>query len=193
MSNCNILIVGGKSVGKTVIFNQITYRSTTPRFLYPISEDTGIASWTAQGQQINIQVRDTISATPTSINATLCRNLDIILFVYSLDRKSSVEELGEWHDLIYRFIPPDVISCLVGNKCDLVTSDEGFNDSIVRIKPIIGSKHNFKVSAVTGEGIPQMVEKIARDYLTKQPRQPTGGVIVGGIRTPPGDAYCCIN
>ncbi|KAI6651999.1 Ras-related protein Rab-43-like [Oopsacas minuta] len=171
------------------------YRSQAPRSLYPISEDTGLASWTAQGQQINIQVRDTISATPTSINTTLCRNLDIVLCVYSLDRKSSVEEMGKWYQSIYKNISHEssVINCLVGNKCDLVPPEDGINDSIARIKPLIESKHNFKVSGTTGEGIPEMINEIGQDYINKRPRVKDRLPIDKPVGTKTDDAYCCIN
>ena len=137
-------------------------------------------------------MRDTISTNPTSVNATLCRNLHVVLFVYSLDRKNSIDELIKWHELIYKHSPHDFIGCLVGNKADL-SADKGIKDSIDRIKNVIRIKHAFRVSAVTGEGIPPMIDTLAREYLRKEPRPPNVTIQMREIRTNTDDAYCCIN
>ena len=144
------------------------------------------------GRQLTIQVRDTISTSPNSVNATLCRNLHVVLFVYSLDRKNSIEELIKLHELIYKHSPHDVIGCLVGNKADL-SADKGIKDSIDRVKQTIGIKHAFKVSAVTGEGIHPMIDTLAKEYLKREPRPPNATVHMREIRTNTDDAYCCIN
>ena len=193
-SSCNVLIVGGKSVGKTRIFNQIAYRSQSPRSHNGSIKDTDLVSLSAEGRTITIEVRDTICSDSNSINATLCRNLDIVLFVYSLDCIDSIKDLVHCHDTVYKYLSPDVISCLVGTKCDKSKEGKVRDDNIESIKREIGSKDSFKVSGVTGEGITEMIQTLARTYLKKQPR-PIVKVIPGPgeIRTSTDDAYCCIN
>ena len=194
MSFCNVLIVGGKSVGKTHIFNQIAYKSECPRSHRGSVKDTDLVSLSAEGRTITIEVRDTISSDPNSINSTLCRNLDIVLFVYSLDRAGSIDDLGHCHDTVYKYLSPDVISCLVGTKCDKSKEEKIKDDDLDPIKPVIGVKHSFKVSGTTGEGITEMIQILAREYIKKQPRQIVKVLAgPGEIRTNTDDAYCCIN
>lgn len=194
MSTCNVLIVGGKQVGKTRIFNQIVYKSQSPRSHHGSVKDADLVSLSAEGRVIMIEVRDTISSDLNSINSTLCRNLDIVLFVYSLDSLSSIKDLSQCHETIYKYLSPDVISCLVGTKCDKYREEKITDNSIKELKRMIGGKDSFKVSGVTGEGIAEMIQTLARTYMKKPPRQ-VEKVLAGPgeIRTNTDDAYCCIN
>ena len=192
---CNIIILGAHSVGKTVLFNQITCKQAAPRSIYHNSVDTGLVSWSYGGKQIKIEVRDTICTSSNSLNSTLCRNLDIVLFVYSVDSRDSIDELIKWYEAIYKHLPPDIISCLVGNKQDKKPAND-IAKSIDQIKTLtaISDLNCFQVSALTGAGINEMIDSIARGILRKQPRATDKKpIILKEIRTNTDDAYCCIN
>lgn len=95
-----------------------------------------------------------------------------VIFVYAIDDQESFNNINYWVvNVVDRYPFPNIkVKFLVGNKsdledCRLVSADQG-KDVAEYLN--IGRDNFFEVSAKTGEGCNELLEVVARTFLSSE-------------------------
>lgn len=92
------------------------------------------------------------------------KNSHLAIIVYSISDRSSFENVDIYNELVKRDAGPNTIIFLVANECEEnpkaeITDEEGLE----KAKSI--GIHFFKVNCITGKGIEELFESMARECL----------------------------
>lgn len=168
--NCKVVLVGQTKVGKTAI--AIKYvKDETSQPLPTTGVDILNARVTVNGQTANLAIWDTAGQEEyRTLTHLYYQDVNIAVIVYSVDNKPSFEAVRSWYDdLANNDINANI--AIVGNKSDLpeeerqVSYDEGF-ELATELEASF-----FETSALTGEGVKNMFEKMTENYLSNIPAE----------------------
>jgi small GTP-binding protein len=152
-------MIGSASVGKTSLINRIVddkfEQLTTP------TTGTAFFSYTpTESEHQEIQLWDTAGMERyRSLNSVFYREAVGAILTFDLTSYASFQELDSWlNDFISNTGPnPSVV--IAANKCDLTDQVEVEDDEI----EIFATEHHlmfYKTSAVTGEGVNEMLSNL---------------------------------
>jgi small GTP-binding protein len=97
----------------------------------------------------------------------------LAILVFDISVKESLPMLQEFFDLLQQRAPADCLYVLVGNKLDLVDQRQVTFEAADEYRMQIGADFYFETSALNGQGIKEMFEKIATaPGLTFEPEEP---------------------
>ena len=167
--NLKLVVLGEASVGKTSIINTFLGKEFPEQYLPTIGNETAkkkykikekekvlsITLWDAGGQR---------SFNP--FNPTLYTNTDGALLVFDLTKpketfvnlkKEFMENLNRYSD--------EVMTILVGNKMDLISSNKKLNTTLKEL--LTKRDHVYLISAKTGEGVNECFELLIHTFLRK--------------------------
>jgi small GTP-binding protein len=185
-----IVLAGLSSVGKTSLCHAICAhrfsRTTTPT----VGVGNFVTSRTYHGERIPLHIWDTAGAEVyLSLLPMYFRNAQVILLVYSLADLASFASLDSWLGQAREEAAAAVV--VVGNKSDLghVVPHADGRDYARRI----GALGHFRVSALTGEGIEELMD-IVVDAIARAP--PPANAAIGeavdlASREAKEEAGCC--
>jgi 50S ribosomal subunit-associated GTPase HflX len=94
----------------------------------------------------------------------------------------SFESLGHWYDQLVSVIPANTALFVVGNKIDLV-DDAIIEDQQAKAWAQAHGGKLFKVSAITGEGLPALFETLGEKVAEKVVAEK----VPGGVNIANGD------
>jgi small GTP-binding protein len=172
-----VVMLGDSRVGKTsIISRQIlgqapdtqspTIGCHCTQIRIPIDKtDIFLQVWDTAGQEMY-----------RSLVPVYLRNVRAALLVYDVTARESFQSLGHWHDVLLQAVPSGAVLFVVANKVDLTERAE-VEDVQAEQFAEVHSAAFFRVSAVTGEGIGDLFEAVAR-------RMAQGRVMEQG-QTPP--------
>jgi small GTP-binding protein len=112
----------------------------------------------------------------------------VAILVFDLTQKDSLQSLHEFYDLLQQRAPEDCLYVLVGNKSDLADRRQVPPDLADQFRLQIGADFYFETSALSGDGIKDMFEKLARaPGLVFEPEEPDYLGIVEEQAPAPGE------
>jgi Ras-related protein Rab-6A len=122
-----------------------------------------------------------------SLSGIYYRNVDVVLFIFALNDRSSFQSLDHWFETFSRYKDHDSLVYLVGNKTDSV-------DWLVDQSEATqwGDAHNagfFLTSALSGDGIREMFARIGRDILREA--RPPNYSAADAMAQPVSEHFCC--
>ena len=158
------IIVGKSGVGKTSLIN------TCAGFKFdPTSAPTMSNSFLQKRFEINkkeyiINLWDTISQEAyNSVNRLFYRNAEIVIFVFDVTNKESLEQLDHWIGIIKEELGTNFVCGVVGNKNDLfldakITEEEA-ND--------FAQKRGMKCQFVSAKTDPERFSEFLKKLITE--------------------------
>jgi small GTP-binding protein len=155
-----VVVVGDANVGKTSIINYISQQNNAS--VQPTVGSNNIQIVRApEGRSVTLDMWDTAgSERYRSLMPMYLRGAKVALFVFALDQPETLKEIAEtWAEFLDR-TAPDAIRILVGNKADLV--DDPDDAEIEECSTTIAAQTYFATSAVTGLGIDDLFDAVAR-------------------------------
>lgn len=168
-----VALIGNASVGKTSIIDRYLNNSFNPNVAASIGVDLSQRSLTIDGQVVNIVLCDTAGQEVyESLVPVFIRSVDVVLLCF--DPRDATFELGldRWNKAV-----DDVGSFpkyLVVTKHDLWPGDGELLDLAHR--DALCRRYNaakmYLTSSLTGEGIEEMFEDIARQFLQGGAKRP---------------------
>jgi small GTP-binding protein len=97
----------------------------------------------------------------------------LAILVFDLTQKDSLQSLHEFHDLLQQRASADCLYVLVGNKSDLADKRQVGADQAEHFRLQIGADYYFETSALSGDGVREMFERLARaPGLVFEPEEP---------------------
>ena len=163
-----VIIVGIYGVGKTSIIHKLMNKEVDEEYEATISVDIKNIQVKVNDKIIQIQIWDTCGNDKFAEKLpNLFKNVSIAIIVYAInDKEKSFKNLSNWYNLVKGYSIDSTIF-LIGNKSDLkreVSKEDveafknSYDDNI---------KIFFETSALNGENIDKLLEKIAISIYKK--------------------------
>jgi small GTP-binding protein len=157
-----VVILGDSRVGKTSIITRqmLGYQPAiqNPTIGCHCSEihvvldnkDTTLQVWDTAGQEMY-----------RALVPVYLRGANVAILVYDITDHASFVSLRQWYEVLVDVVPTGTCLYVVGNKIDL--AEDGLTDDTQAEQfSMVHNAKFFKVSALTGEGLDQLFDSIAR-------------------------------
>ena len=161
------IIIGDSGVGKSCILLRFVEDTFNPNLENTIGVEFGAKQVEVGGKQIKLQIWDTAGQEAfQSITRSYYRSSAGALLVYDVTNKDSFENIANWLDEARVNGNPEMVLCLVANKCDLTekrqVSTEDGKELADENKLLY-----IETSALNSQGVQDAFEKIAEKILKK--------------------------
>lgn len=184
-----VVIIGEVGVGKTCLATRFTLDK------FKLDNDTTIGATYMNktikydNEIVMINIWDTAGQERFhSVAHMYFRNTTAIILVYDVTYRPSFEALGSWMDEITEKGPESPIIVVVGNKEDLVDTEEVSADEGRVYAESIGASY-FRVSALNSNGIDSLFLAIAQKAPKLEDTQRV--VINSSVRPQKRKSKCC--
>ena len=169
-TDCKVVFLGDKNVGKTTIINQYINN----RFLVNVESTFSACfyqkSLNVNGTKINFDIWDTAGEEAyRSLTKIFLNKAKICVLVYDITKEKTFDDIKNvWYNLILEHLDKEeIIFVLVGNKNDLIDqqiiSAQEANLYAKKINAIFE-----ELNALNNEKINNLMEKIAKIFIKKQ-------------------------
>ena len=169
-TECKVVFLGDKNVGKTTIINQYINN----RFLVNVESTFSACfyqkSLNVNGTKINFDIWDTAGEEAyRSLTKIFLNKAKICVLVYDITKEKTFDDIKNvWYNLILEHLDKEeIIFVLVGNKNDLIDqqiiSAQEANLYAKKINAIFE-----ELNALNNEKINNLMEKIAKIFIKKQ-------------------------
>ena len=170
----NIITLGDSGVGKTSIIQRYVNNSFLEDTIATIGFSYGFKDVTLKNNKIvKLKLVDTAGQERyRAINKSYYKNVNAVLFVFSLDKEGSLEKIKEWKKIFEENkVGEDIPTYLIRNKCDL--DEDDFDEELVED---LLKENNFlrfiSVSAKNDININSLFEEIAENWYNKIEKGP---------------------
>ncbi|KAI3632754.1 hypothetical protein MIR68_008829 [Amoeboaphelidium protococcarum] len=167
--DAKIVIVGSASVGKSSIAKRFVRNEYSGDRVATIGAALLTKTLNLQGNIINMQIWDTAGQEQyRSLTPLYYRNAMGAIAVFDASKPETITDLRYWlRQLAINQIP---IVSIVGNKCDLIDTDQQL-DIVQSAKDCLRLEEDQKIyftSALTGEGVEQIFLTLAQLICKKE-------------------------
>ena len=172
-----IITLGNSGVGKTSIINRFLTNIFDNNSMTTIGLDFSLKKLMLKdGSEINISLIDTGGQEKyRSLSTSYFKNVDGILFVFSLNNKDSFDELKNWIENFNEYNTLDkknIAKYIVGNKCDL--EDKCINEGLIKEFSTINGMDYFETSAKENININNVFQQIGEVLYEEYIKSGTG-------------------
>lgn len=160
-----IVLLGGTGVGKTSIVTKAVSNTFDPNQVPTIGGSFASKAFElSNGETIMIRIWDTAGQERfRSLASMYYQDAHCAILVFSVDSKSTFEEINYWMDELKANYSELPILVLVGNKTDLSDSDRALAYSDGKaLARAIGARY-VETSAKSGEGIEELFSMAAAE------------------------------
>ena len=163
-----ILTIGESGVGKTCILRRFVENKFLKNHLATIGIDFKTKNLIINNKEIKLKIWDTAGQERfRNITTQYYKGADGIVLVYDVTDDGSFEKIRDWMAQIQANAEKDELGLvLLGNKCDVeprVVTEEQGNKMAEELHISY-----FETSALTGQGIKEAFEQLARDIMKKK-------------------------
>ena len=162
-----IILIGDQSVGKTSIMSKFINNDFKASYLATIGVDYQTKEIYLNNNTIGVSLRvfDTCGQERfRSITRNYFKNSNGVFLVFDLSSKNTIKNLNIWYKDIENNVDKDCIIFLIGNKMDLKDRDYSISQEGKQFAKEKGINY-FEVSAMTGAGVNNIFEKMARTLV----------------------------
>ena len=163
-----ILTIGDGGVGKTSILRRYVENKFLKHHLSTIGIDYLSKTIKIKEQEIKLKIWDTAGQERyRNITSHIYKDADGIILVFDVTSEDSYNQITDWMDQIKNNVSQDDISLiLIGNKCDIQERivEKDREEQMAEKLEI----NYFETSALTGQGISEAFEGLAKLILKKK-------------------------
>jgi len=168
------IIIGDHNVGKTSIIRRFAENRFLSNYRATIGLNITTHYFEAFGNKINVDLWD-IGAQEyfRRYRKTYYNGAQAAFIVYDISNKKSYHNLSNWYNELIEFIDnKDLPIIFIGNKKDLIKSNDRNSEDAVELEKILSkttNKQNLRIetSALTGENIEDAFRLISYNFITK--------------------------
>lgn len=161
-----VVFIGDTNTGKTSLINFAADKHFTEDVAPSISSRT---------LAVEIKIDDFVSTlslwdTPgqdmyQSMSKIYVREAEAVVIVFDLTNPDTFESVDSWKEFVQDVLP-DTNYFIVGNKIDLSDQRKVENKDAINLAAELNACY-FEVSALSGEGIGELINEIAKTIVTK--------------------------
>ena len=159
-----IILIGDQAVGKTSIMSKFIYNDYKNSYQATIGVDYKIKEIYLNNNTIaaSLRIFDTCGQEKfRSITRSYFKNSQGVFLIFDLSNKDTIKNLNIWYKDIENSVDKDCVIFLIGNKMDLKDRDYSIAQDGKAFAKEKGLNY-FEVSAMTGAGINNIFEKMAK-------------------------------
>ena len=162
-----VVVIGSRFCGRTTIIYRAVTGVFDPEVNTLMIDEPNIKQIVLKDHCVNLEIWDQlVTDFGWTLKPNFSRGANVVLFVFSLEDRTSFEELNEW----VKAAEPDVdnmpILFVVGNKNDLVEERTVESEQAELYANKIGAFY-YEVSAKTGSGIEELFNRVAEESYNK--------------------------
>ena len=162
MQCLKVVVVGNTKVGKSCILSKYIKDSVDLHTPPTIGAAYSTKVVSLPSGQVRLQLWDTAGQEQfRSLAPMYYRGANVVILVFDVTSKESLEDLDNWSAEIADQAPQGVKTVLVGNKIDLISERCVSIETAKSVANSIGASFYAETSAITGIGINEVFNKIA--------------------------------
>ena len=167
--NCQLLIIGDSTVGKTSLITRYANGIFKEEYLATVGIDYFTKEETINNQSVQVKLWDTAGQERfKSLTQNFFRNAQGVILAFDVTNTESFDNLKDWINSIKKNIEGNNIFIpliIVGNKIDMEDAREIQKDVAEKFASQNKYKY-FETSAKTGEGVDDAVRDIVTQVLS---------------------------
>lgn len=196
----DIVLVGEENVGKTSIYKRLENNTFSDGTISTLGVDNFERTYTLRdGRQVQVRLWDTAGAERyRAMTRSYYKNAKAVVFVYSMDKSSSLTCLNFWIEDASAYAPRDALWVFVCNKIDLPGEDQVLFEGDIQsffhsqmdtlMKDGRPAPLRWCTSAKTSEGVNEaLAETLTRiaeskEAPTKAVKEPEGSLLTPSVK-----------
>ena len=177
-----VVFIGDSYVGKTSIIARKLNGSLDNTMETTIAAANVELDVELEGKTVHLSIWDTAGQERyRSLTPLYFQGAKFVIFVFDLTKSSTLAELKNFHSMMSQKASNDVMTAVVGNKCDLVNEKQVTQEEIETFCKSINSTFYLETSAFTGNGIEELFAAVASKLGAEVNKQPKESVITLGV------------
>lgn len=171
-----VVVLGSQGVGKT----SVVIRYVGGMFSKAVSPTIGASFFTyklnVDNYRVKLQVWDTAGQERfRSMAPMYYRKANAAMLIYDITSSDSFYDIKDWVSELKRNVDTPIITCLVGNKCDLQDGRQVETNTAQDFADSIDSLF-FETSALKNTGIEEAFLQVAKKLIKLYETSPTSGL-----------------
>ncbi len=163
-----VLIVGDGAVGKTSLCTHITTQEFFSDYHLTVGCDFFIKRLYVDNLSVTLQIFDIGGQDHFArMRSAFSEGAKGLFLAFDVTRRDSFYNLEKWIDSIKEGLDPKAPQVLIATKSDLKAEAEVWDDDITNIKGSFSVDAYFDTSSLTGLGVPEAFETMARLLLMR--------------------------
>ena len=162
------ILIGQSGVGKTNLINIAREEKFNPSQVTTVNCSFFKKIMNVDNKLFNIYLWDTIGQEKLkSLTKIFFKNAKIVILVYDITNKKSLEELNYWLKEVKESLGENIILGVLGNKKDLFVNEEVTEEQGQEYAKSIGARWGLTSAKTERESFITYVEDLIRDYIKK--------------------------
>ena len=163
-----VILLGESGTGKTSLINVAVGRGFTEDMCPTVASNFSQMEFIMNDKTYKLNIWDTAGQEKyRALTKLFIKESNIVIFVYSIDNKSTFESLSFWIKFAKDALGNKPIYAIVGNKSDLINNEEVSEEKITKYSEEVGIQLRFVSAKEDGPGIAKFFEILLKQYLKK--------------------------
>lgn len=148
-----IVLVGDFDVGKQEIIKRFVDNTYQGKYVTTVAVDLTVKLIELDGKKIKLQLWDTVgNERYRSLTTAYFRGAQGVMVVYDITKERSFNSLTDWYRQIEEYASPEVVTMVLGNRCDQELQREVAKERGQQVASQFGVKF-YEVSPKTGQNV----------------------------------------
>ena len=163
-----VILLGESGTGKTSLINVAVGRGFTEDMCPTVASNFSQMEFIMNDKTYKLNIWDTAGQEKyRALTKLFIKESNIVIFVYSIDNRSTFESLSFWIKFAKDALGNKPIYAIVGNKSDLINNEEVSEEKITKYSEEVGIQLRFVSAKEDGPGIAKFFELLLKQYLKK--------------------------
>jgi len=163
-----VILLGESGTGKTSLINVTVGREFADDICSTVASNFSQKDFIKNDKKYKLNIWDTAGQEKyRAMTKLFIKESDIVIFVYSIDNKSTFEGLSYWVNFAKEALGNKPIYAIVGNKSDLINNEEVSQEKIIKYSEEVGIQLRFVSAKEDAPGFIKFIETLLEQYLQK--------------------------
>jgi small GTP-binding protein len=160
------ILIGRSGVGKTNLINIAKNIAFNPVEESSVASSFFKTEMIIDNRQFNIYLWDTVGQEKLrSVANVFFKNSKLVILVYDITNKDSLEELSYWHKQVKDTLGSNIVLGVLANKQDLYLNEEVSDEEGQKYAESIGARWGITSAKTQRDSFITFIEDLVRDYM----------------------------
>ncbi|MHA1341322.1 MAG: Rab family GTPase [Promethearchaeota archaeon] len=163
-----VIVIGDGGVGKTSLLRKYVKKQFEHKYLPTVGVNISKQPIKMRGKEINLMFWD-IAGQPQFylLHKVYYNGANAAILMFDLTQSHTFFNVKNWYNELVKYDLKDIPIILVGNKCDLKKERKIIEPMAENLMEQLGISVYYETSALTGENVNEVFERIIEMYLDK--------------------------